>query len=213
MAIPRRALEVGSRPPALLVLALAFFFPLCAAPCARAEEGLASWYGGKFQGRRTANGEIFDTNLFTAAHKTLPFGTYVRVTNVETGQSTIVRINDRGPFVPGRIIDLSRAAATAIGLTGAGVARVRLEIVPPGKDTPPAPRRSYTIQLGAFRTKSYADALHADARAKGFPSQIKQNGEGIYRVVLLNVREEELDELRRRLAEAGWPRTLARLER
>jgi rare lipoprotein A len=100
---------------------------LCGTASAYEEEGLASWYGGKFQGRQTASGEIFDTNQPTAAHKTLPFGTIVRVTNLENGKSTVVRINDRGPFIPGRIIDLSRASALAIGLAGTGVARVRIE--------------------------------------------------------------------------------------
>lgn len=88
------------------------------------EEGLASWYGPGFAGRRTASGEIFDPSEMTAAHKTLPFGTRVRVTSLRSGRSVVVRINDRGPFKPGRIIDLSRAAAESIGLISAGVARV-----------------------------------------------------------------------------------------
>lgn len=89
----------------------------------------ASWYGPGFNGRRTANGERYDMHAMTAAHKTLPFGTKVRVTNVANGRSAIVRINDRGPFVRGREIDLSRGAAVAVGMLGAGVARVRLEIL------------------------------------------------------------------------------------
>jgi rare lipoprotein A len=97
-----------------------------------AEEGLASWYGGKFQGRRTASGEPFDTWQLTAAHKRLPFGALVLVTNLENGKSVIVRINDRGPFVPGRVIDLSQAAAVVIGLAGRGVASVRLEVLGAG---------------------------------------------------------------------------------
>ncbi len=88
--------------------------------------GLASWYGEPFHGRRTANGEVFDMNALTAAHKTLPFGTRVRVENPATGQAVVVRINDRGPFRPGRVIDLSRAAAERIGLVQAGVAPVVL---------------------------------------------------------------------------------------
>jgi rare lipoprotein A len=84
----------------------------------RAEVGMASWYGGNFQGRRTANGERFDTKLLTAAHKTLPFGTKVRVRSLLNGKEVVVRINDRGPFIKGRIIDLSQAAAHAIGLMG-----------------------------------------------------------------------------------------------
>jgi rare lipoprotein A len=88
--------------------------------------GLASWYGEPHHGRRTANGEVFDMNTLTAAHKTLPFGTRVRVENPATGQAVVVRINDRGPFKPGRVIDLSRAAAARIGLIQAGVAPVVL---------------------------------------------------------------------------------------
>lgn len=93
----------------------------------RATTGVASWYGPKFAGRRTANGEIFDPTQLTAAHRTLPFGTLVRVTNLATGKNVVVRINDRGPFKDNRIIDLSRAAADAVGLTGMGVGKVRLE--------------------------------------------------------------------------------------
>ena len=197
-------------PPSLL-LALIL---LCAAPPLRAaEEGLASWYGGKFQGRQTANGETFDTNLFTAAHKTLPFGTLVRVTNLETGQATVVRINDRGPFVAGRIIDLSRAAAAAIGMAGAGVARVRVEVLPPGEGSPAVPRPRYTLQLGAFRTRSYAESTRRQALARGIAAELEHGDQGIYRVVVPGVEEQDLEETRRRLAAAGWPHVLARLER
>jgi rare lipoprotein A len=93
------------------------------------EVGMASWYGPGFAGRRTANGEVFDPSLLTAAHQTLPFDTRVRVTNLSNGRVTEVRINDRGPFKANRIIDLSRGAAEQIGLVGAGVARVRVEVV------------------------------------------------------------------------------------
>lgn len=84
------------------------------------QNGRASWYGPGFQGRKTASGEPFNTNDLTAAHRTLPFGTRVRVINQSTGQSVIVRINDRGPYAHGRVIDLSRASAQAIGLSGVG---------------------------------------------------------------------------------------------
>jgi rare lipoprotein A len=79
---------------------------------------MASWYGPGFHGRRTANGERFNTNALTAAHKTLPFGSQVRVTNERTGRSVVVRINDRGPYAHGRVIDLSKAAAQAVGISG-----------------------------------------------------------------------------------------------
>lgn len=92
-------------------------------------QGSASWYGGKFHGRRTANGERYDMNKHTAAHKSLPFGTKVRVTNRNNGKSVIVRINDRGPFVGNRIIDLSRGAAGVVDMIRSGIAPVVIEIM------------------------------------------------------------------------------------
>lgn len=105
-------------------------------PAARAEalpefarEGTASWYGPGFAGRPTASGEVFDPGRLTAAHRTLPFNTHLKVTNLANGRSVVVRINDRGPFTGRRIIDLSRAAAERIGMIGSGTARVLLEPV------------------------------------------------------------------------------------
>ena len=92
------------------------------------EVGIASWYGPGFHGRRTASGERFNTQAMTAAHKTLPFGTRVRVTSAATGKEVVVRINDRGPFIAGRIIDLSRAAALALGFVG--IKQVELQVLP-----------------------------------------------------------------------------------
>ena len=93
------------------------------------ETGEASWYGKRYHGRTTASGAPFDMNAMTAAHKKLPFGTVVRVTNVATGRSVQVTINDRGPFIPGRIIDLSRGAAVKLGIIDSGVAKVRVEVL------------------------------------------------------------------------------------
>ena len=90
------------------------------------ETGLASWYGPKFHGRRTSNGEVYDMEAMTAAHKTLPLNTWVQVTNLKTGQTAKLRINDRGPFVDGRIIDLSKAGAKSLGVIGPGTAKVRV---------------------------------------------------------------------------------------
>ena len=90
------------------------------------QTGIASYYAGKFIGRLTANGEVYDATKFTAAHKTLPFGTMVKVTNLSNHKSVIVRINDRGPFVAGRIIDLSEAAAKKIDMMQAGVQKVTI---------------------------------------------------------------------------------------
>lgn len=91
--------------------------------------GIASWYGPGFHGKRTASGEIYDMYAMTAAHKTLPFGTIVKVVDLDTGRWVVVRINDRGPFVPGRIIDLSYAAAQKLGILEKGIARVGLKIL------------------------------------------------------------------------------------
>jgi rare lipoprotein A len=98
-------------------------------PAISSVQGWASWYGGKFHGRRTASGERYNQHGFTAAHRRLAFGTRVRVTNLRNGRSVIVRINDRGPYTRGRIIDLSSAAARQIGMKGRGTAKVRLEVL------------------------------------------------------------------------------------
>jgi rare lipoprotein A len=95
----------------------------------RAVSGAASWYGGQFHGRKTANGERFNMNGLTAAHRSLPFGTKVRVTNQKNGKSVVVRINDRGPYAGKRIIDLSRGAAQAVNMIGSGVAKVKLQVL------------------------------------------------------------------------------------
>lgn len=94
------------------------------------ETGVASFYSDKFNGRRTANGEIFHNKKLTAAHRTLPFGTYVKVTALWNGRSVVVKINDRGPFIKGRVIDLSKAAAAKLHLIGKGVGKVDIEVVP-----------------------------------------------------------------------------------
>lgn len=119
------------------------------------QTGLASWYGPGFHGKQTANGEIYDQYELTAAHKTLPLGTRVMVTNEDTNQSIEVRINDRGPFVSGRIIDLSYAAARSVGVYGPGVAPVRVEVL---SSAAPVLTVSYAVQLG-----SYADVVQASA--------------------------------------------------
>jgi len=104
------------------------------------EEGMASYYADEFNGRKTSNGEIFDMNKLTAAHKSLPFNSVVKVTNMDNGRSVIVRVNDRGPFVEGRIIDLSLAGAKAIGMIGTGTARVSLEVLEFGPDPQNSPK-------------------------------------------------------------------------
>lgn len=92
--------------------------------------GIASWYGGRHQGRLTASGEVFDENKLTAAHRTLPLVTWARVTNLENGRSIAVRVNDRGPYIDGRVIDLSTRAAEELGMTEQGLARVEIKVLP-----------------------------------------------------------------------------------
>jgi len=116
----------------LLVIAIiiSFFFPLSSHSVEEPiQYGNASWYGGKFHGRKTASGERFDKYRYTGAHKRLPFGTIVKVTNLRNGKDVYVRVNDRGPYVSGRIMDVSRAAAEVIGLKKRGVTRVKVEVV------------------------------------------------------------------------------------
>ena len=131
--------------------------------------GKASWYGKKFHGRKTANGEIYDMHAISAAHKTLPIGTYVSVYNLNNNKKIVVRINDRGPFVRGRIIDLSYAAAKKIGIVGPGTAKVKIVALGVAGESEPKTdkRRTYvpvnyyagnfTFQVGAFCDRQNAE--------------------------------------------------------
>jgi rare lipoprotein A len=136
----------GPRARAALLLLMAYGFWGCAgartprpvngaapraAPPSRSEVGLASWYGEAHHGRLTASGEIYDLTRLTAAHRTLPLGTRLRVTNLESGRIVRVRVNDRGPYVSGRVLDLSEAAARSLGMREEGVVRVRLDVEGP----------------------------------------------------------------------------------
>jgi rare lipoprotein A len=109
--------------------------------------GFASFYAAKFNGRRTANGETFNNSAMTAAHRSLPFGSQVRVTNLRNGRFVVVRINDRGPYAKGRIIDLSKAAAKKIGLSRAGTARVKLELLSKNKQSSAASQANMNVFL------------------------------------------------------------------
>ena len=128
------------------------------------EEGIASWYGGRdgFEGKPTASGEIYDSSLLTAAHRELPLGTVVDVTSLDNEKTVRVRINDRGPFVFGRVIDLSRAAAEKIGLIGPGTGPVRVTVVTPGVFQEIAsPTGRWAVQVGSFADRSRAER-HAE---------------------------------------------------
>jgi len=144
--------------------------PAAPAPVGYTEEGNASWYGNPFHGRRASNGETYDMHKLTAAHRTLPFETMVRVTNLSNNKSTVVRITDRGPFVENRVIDLSMAAAREIESIGPGVVRVRLEVL--GNVDPTV--GFFTVQVGAFRDRGNAERLRDRLSASYAPIYIQQ---------------------------------------
>jgi rare lipoprotein A len=134
------------------------------------QEGVASWYGGSdgFEGKPTASGEIYDSSKLTAAHRELPLGSIVDVTAFESGRSVRVRINDRGPFVKGRIIDLSQEAARQIGLLGRGTGRVGLTLVAQGAEpTPAPPTLPWVVQVGSFANRERAVRQAEKLRAAG----------------------------------------------
>ena len=150
------------------------------APGIYQEQGIASWYGYPFHGRRASNGEIFDMNQPVAAHRTLPFGSMVRVTNLNNGLSTDVRVIDRGPFVGNRVIDLSFAAATAIKMIGPGTAQVRLDLL-----SSPAPVVGYfAVQVGSFQQKENAESVRSQfvARYPVAVQLVETSGGRYYRV-------------------------------
>jgi len=152
----------------LLGISLVVLMTSCARryylPRGNTQTGLASWYGPNFHGKKTSSQEIYNMYDMTAAHNTLPFGTYVMVTNLENGRSVKVRINDRGPFVKGRIIDLSYAAAKVLDMIGQGVAPVKLEVL--NQASGPKPSQYYSVQVGAFILKENAEALKFQLKKK-----------------------------------------------
>jgi rare lipoprotein A len=131
---------------------------------------MASWYGPPYHNHRASNGEIFDMNAMTAASLTLPLGTIVRVTNIKSGESTLVRINDRGPFVEGRILDLSMAAAKKIGLWRAGVAQIKLEVLkaPLPLDT----GGRWCVQIGSLEDEDSATKLQEHLQRRYRTAQV-----------------------------------------
>jgi len=168
----------------------------------RIETGIASWYGPGFQGRLTANGEVYDMHGMTAAHKKLPFGTVVEVLNLDNGKSVQVRINDRGPFIRGRVIDLSRTAADAIEMLGPGTARVELFLVSGAVET------RFTVQVGAFRELGGAEKL--SQRLTGTYKKVSIVSSGDWHRVQVGSfpTREKAKDLRKRLWRAGYQGTI-----
>lgn len=186
------------------------------------ETGLASWYGKKFHGRKTSNGERYDMFKLTAAHKSLPLPSWARVTNLANGRSVIVRINDRGPFHKGRILDLSYAAAAKLETLGK-IATVEIEVITPGDELPPPPRLETEIEVAdkgepvawLLQVAAYSDPINAIAireelaelgitGIKVRPGTL-DNGDPVHRVVVgpFNQRQH-MDETRVRIRGAGF---------
>ncbi|MFW5994547.1 MAG: septal ring lytic transglycosylase RlpA family protein [Spirochaetia bacterium] len=182
---------------------VAFTAVATASACESVDAGTASWYGGRFQGRRTASGEIFDTNEFTAAHRTLPFGTVVEVTNTDNDESVEVRITDRGPFVQDRVIDLSRAAAVELEMLEDGVAEVSVCIVSE------AERSRVTLQVGSYSMEANARRTRERLRDEGFSAVIREEN-GVHRLLVEDVAEHRVEGTREALEELGFPGAFVR---
>ena len=171
------------------------------------KEGVvASYYADKYNGRKTSSGEIFNMNAYTAAHKTLPFNPGVRVTNLENGKSVQVRINDRGPFVAGREIDLSKAAASKIDMIKSGTATVRLDIVSSSKEIPVYEETTerWDIQLGAFSQRANANSFAKRLLGAGFENVVFQKTESLTKVVIKDVPTDDVQDVLDRLEAKGF---------
>ncbi len=181
------------------------------------QRGIASWYGKKFHGRKTSNGEVYDMYGLSAAHKTLPMGVYVRVTHLGSGRQLIVRINDRGPFVAGRIIDLSYGAAKQLGIVESGTAQVKLEALgyrqsDQGKIVYRGPANydsgSFAVQIGAFSVAANAQQLANSMKrsyGKASVASVIVNGRTLYRVRVGDYRSlERAEDAVRELVQKGY---------
>lgn len=184
--------------------------------------GYASWYGRDFHGKKTANGEIYNMNALTAAHKTLPMPTFVKVTNLENNRSIVLRVNDRGPFVSGRLIDVSRRGAQLLGFEKQGVTRVRIQAsdeqgrVLRASSAPPAESTAQStdadrhyIQIGSYSSRQNANTQSAALKRAGHQAQVSQqvrNGQTFWRVRLgpYNNRARAEDKLDRVVADGFY---------
>jgi len=173
------------------------------------ERGIASWYGSKFHGRRTSSGELYDMHLATAAHKTLPLPTYAEVTNLDNGRKMIVKINDRGPFHKGRIIDLSYAAAIRLGVDKTGTARidVRAINVKTSRKSSVKVADGTFLQVGAFSKRKTAKKLAGKMEAAHLKPVSVQKSRGLYKVWIGPYdTKAEIEAHMRRVVELGYER-------
>jgi rare lipoprotein A len=164
------------------------YYPLTSVSSDYEETGVASWYGEDFHNRKTASGEKFDMYAFTAAHRTLPMPTYLTVLNLENNKSVVVKVNDRGPFSKGRIIDLSYAAAKQLDMLNSGTARVHITVLSESTESLKTENRnidiqkgSFGVQLASFSVKSRADNLLAKVKDSQI-SEVTIRGKKYYRV-------------------------------
>jgi len=194
----------------------------------KVQEGVASWYGPGFHGKRTASGEIYDKEGLTAAHRTLPFGTYLLVRSLDNGSSVVVRVNDRGPFAKGRALDLSEAAARMLGMIASGTARVSFEAIPESEalawtggspdGSPPRPARApassvpsaraeaparVRIQVASYSSVSNANATVRRLALSGIDSTIERAG-AFSRVVIADLSLEQSREVTQKLDALGY---------
>lgn len=163
------------------------------------QSGVASWYGGIFQGKVTANGETYDTYGYTCAHRTLPFGTILEVKNLANGQTVQVRVNDRGPFVDDRVIDLTYAAARDLDMVRDGTAEVQLTPVGEG-----IPETRFNVQIGAWGDLENARTHRLRLADAGLTPKARLGSDGITRLIIESVAEEEVFALSLSLEELGY---------
>ncbi len=189
----------------LMLFTGVFFTEMVSAEPLYTARGISSWYGPGFHGKLTASGERFDSNDLTAAHKTLPFGTMLKVTNRDNGKSVVVRVNDRGPFVPGRIIDVSRGAAVKLGMIETGTAPVLIEELPGPAREP----KLFSVQAASYSVRENAERLIRDLADSGLTAEIVRAGE-YYRVIFTDVSEEELPDVVEGLKRMGIRNPLIR---
>jgi rare lipoprotein A len=174
-------------------------------PGGNVQTGIASWYGAEFHGQPTSSREVYDMNDLTAAHNTLPLGTSVAVTNLTNGRSVVVRINDRGPFVKNRVIDLSYAAARALDMIGPGTAPVRIEVL--ADISPPPAALRFSVQTGSFINKDNAASMSRELAREFSDVQISTfttPHQVYYRVRVPAKDRETAEAIARRLMDKGY---------
>lgn len=150
------------------------------------EVGIASWYGNPYHGRTTASGEVYDMEARTGAHRTLPFGTRLRVDNLDNGRTATLTINDRGPFVEARILDVSRRIARELDMLGPGTAQVRITVL-----EAPGPSRCWMVQIGAYERERDARRLRDRLDSEGLRARVTASGDGLFRIFVGPVTLEE----------------------